>query len=59
MSLAILNSEAATVLMAPCAEHHGVVGGQRLELVGRGGEGQAGDRGDALGHLLGEADRAR
>ena len=39
------------------AEHHGVVGGQRLELVGRGDERQAGDRGDPLGHLLGEAHR--
>jgi hypothetical protein len=34
------------------------VGGQRLELVRRGGEGQAGDGGDALGDLLGEADGA-
>ena len=29
--------------------------GQRLELVGRGGEGQAGDRGDLGGDRLGEA----
>ena len=39
------------------AEHHGVVRGQRLELVRRGDEGQAGDGGDALGDLFGEADR--
>jgi hypothetical protein len=31
--------------------------GQRLELVGRGGEGQAGDRRDLFGDQLGEADR--
>ena len=38
-------------------EHHRVVRGQRLELVRRGDEGQAGDLGDLLGDLLGEADR--
>ena len=38
-------------------EDHGVVGGQRLELVGRRGEGQAGDLGDLLRHHVGEADR--
>ena len=57
MSLAILNSAAAAALIAPWREHHGVVRGQRLELVGRGDERQAGDRGDPLGHHLGEADR--
>ena len=33
-------------------EHHGVMGGERLELVGRGDEGQAGDRGDVGGDLV-------
>jgi hypothetical protein len=42
MSLAILNSDAATVLIAPCAEDHRVVRGQRFEFVGRAYEGQAG-----------------
>ena len=32
------------------------MGGQRLELVGGGGEGQAGDGGDARGHHLVKAD---
>ena len=57
MSLAILNSAAAAALIAPWREHHRIVRGERLELVGRGDEGQAGDRGDPLGDLLGEADR--
>src|SRR5690606_1382155 len=38
-------------------EDHGVVGGQGLELVGGGGEGQARDLGDVLGDLFSEADR--
>ena len=33
------------------------MGGQRLELVGGGGEMQSGDLGDAFGHHLVEADR--
>ncbi len=57
MSLAILNRLAATVLIAPWLKTSGVVGGQGLELVRGGGEGQAGDGGDLVGHLLGEADR--
>ena len=57
MSLAILNSETATVLMAPCDHDHRVMGGQRLELVGRRGEGHAGDGRDAVRHQFGEADR--
>ncbi len=36
-------------------EDHGVVGGERLELVGGRGEGKAGDRRDAVGEPLGEA----
>ena len=40
------------------AHHHGVMRRQRLELVGCAGEGQAGDLGDALGHLLGKAFRS-
>ena len=35
-------------------EDIGVVRGERLELVRRADEGQAGDRGDALGEQLGE-----
>ena len=37
-------------------EDHGIMGGQRLELVGRGDEGQAGDASDFFRHLLGKAD---
>ena len=54
-SLAIFISAAATVLSAPCAMHHRVVRGQRLELVGRRHEGSAGLArqlgGDALAEL--------
>ena len=57
ISLAILNSDTATVLIAPCAEDHGVVRGERLELVRRRGEGKAGDRRDPVGDALGKAER--
>ena len=36
---------------------HRVMGSERLKLVGRGDEGQAGDLGDLFGNLLGKADR--
>ena len=49
MSLAILNRPAATVSSAPDMLDHGVVRGQRLELVRRGDEGQAGDLGELRG----------
>ncbi len=49
-SLAILLSEAATVLRAPWAWTSGVVGGQGLELVGGGHEGQAGQLGQLARH---------
>ena len=48
MSLAILISDAATRLERAVSFDQGVVGGQRLELVGRGDEGQAGDLRDVL-----------
>ena len=38
------------------AEHHGVMGRQGLELVGRGGERHAGNGGNARGHHLVETD---
>ena len=38
------------------AEHHGVMGGQRLELVGRGGKAHAGNGRDLFRHHLVESD---
>ena len=43
MSLAILNRPAASGVERAVREHVGVVRGERLELVGRGDEGQAGE----------------
>ena len=37
--------------------HHGIVGGERLELVGRGDEGQARELGDLLRHSPGRCKR--
>ena len=39
------------------AEDHGIVGSQRLKLVGCGDEGDTGDLGDLFGDLFGKADR--
>ncbi len=47
-SLAILVSEAASVFERAVRVHEGVVGGERLELVGRGHEGMAGQLGELL-----------
>jgi hypothetical protein len=57
MSLAILNRAAAAAVDGAVAEHHRIMRGQRLELVGRSDEGQAGDLGDFFGNLFGKADR--
>jgi hypothetical protein len=46
MSLAILKQRHGDRVDRAMGHHHRVVGGQRLELVGRGGERQAGDLGD-------------
>ena len=54
MSLAILNSAGRDRIQRAVREHQRVVRGQRLELVGRGDEGQPGQRGDPLGDALGE-----
>ncbi len=51
-SLAIFISDAARVLIAPCANSSGVVTRQRLELVGRGDELVTGQP----GQLVGDAD---
>ena len=54
MSLAILNSDTATVLSAPCANTRASWRGQRLELVLGADEGELGHLGDLGGEGLGE-----
>ena len=54
MSLAILNSPVGQRVERAMHEDIGVVRRQRLELVRRADEGQAGDRGGALGEQAGE-----
>ena len=54
MSLAILNSDTATVFERPVREHIGVVARERLEFVWRGDEGQLGHLGDLGGEQLGK-----
>ena len=59
MSLAILNSDAATVLIAPWLITMASCAASASNLLGARGERQLRDGGDALGDHLGEALRAR
>ena len=54
MSLAILNSETATVFERAMREDVGVVARQRLEFIRRGDEGQLGHLGDLGREQLGK-----
>ena len=53
-SLAIFIRAAASVLIAPCAFNERVVRSERLELVGRGDEGESGQLRDLGGDFLAE-----